>query len=401
MRILSFFPIVRPGEDNIWYSGGEIKFIEISKRWIKLGNEVHVIGSDYAYQLSSRYGFNPTKYYVYKTMKPWWAILINIKRALNKLPSGEFDFIYCPDEAFLFLIPSVLFKNGLKIPLIISANLFTSKDLSFISSIKSVFNLHARDKFVFKKIVLSIPSAFLVYIRNIFLRLVDFIFVVSNQNKEFLKRLGIEDKRIYAISSAIDYTFIKNQNLNPEEEKIYDVCFMAEINPRKGIFDLINMWKMLINIKHDAMLIIIGTGEMVYLDKVRNFIKEHNLIKNIKLAGFVTGKRKYRLMNKSKIFVYPSYNESFAQVICEAMACGLPVIAYNLPVYYEWYLNDIIYVEKGDLKNLMNKTLALLNNDKLRRRMASRGFRRANQYDYDRLVENQLEVIVRVLNLKD
>ena len=103
------------------------------------------------------------------------------------------------------------------------------------------------------------------------------------------------------------------------------------------------------------------------------------------------------MLKESKVFVFPSYAEGFAQVVCEAMACGLPVIAYDLPEYKEWYGEHIAYVQTGDLNDLLHKTLQLLRNKKLRDEMGRKGVMRAKNYSWDSVSEYELEVITRTL----
>jgi glycosyltransferase involved in cell wall biosynthesis len=111
------------------------------------------------------------------------------------------------------------------------------------------------------------------------------------------------------------------------------------------------------------------------------------------MLGFVLGDEKYQIMKRSRIFVFPSYLETFGQAICEAMACGLPIIAYHLPVYDEWYGDNIFRVNKGDKDDLCHSIIHLLENKKLRDKMGSKGQSIAKQYSWENVAKYQLEII--------
>ena len=47
------------------------------------------------------------------------------------------------------------------------------------------------------------------------------------------------------------------------------------------------------------------------------------------------GLDKYKILNNSKCFLFPSYYESFGIVYLEAISLGVPVFEYDLPIYQD------------------------------------------------------------------
>ena len=120
---------------------------------------------------------------------------------------------------------------------------------------------------------------------------------------------------------------------------------IREINPRSDIQkeNIVLTVGRLISTKHhdelikifhsinhlDWKLVIVGYDHLKQKNKQRlnDLVKELNLEKNILLVDKQKDIDKYYL--KSKIFAFTSSSEGFPNVIGEAMAAGLPVIAYD------------------------------------------------------------------------
>jgi glycosyltransferase involved in cell wall biosynthesis len=228
-------------------------------------------------------------------------------------------------------------------------------------------------------------------VRTSFLKKADLIFAVSRYLKDLLLKAGMDEKRIYITASGIDYNYISS--IYDSKKKMFDACFIGAIIPRKGVFDLVRAWSKVVKVKPHAKLVIIGYGSGFYYNNIKEFILHHNLQNNILMAGFVSEKEKYELLKQSKIFIFLSYLESFSQVICEALACGLPVIAYNLPVFKEFYDQSILYVNIGDVEEVATKIIELLGNEDLRKEMGQTGHNIAKRYDWENIAKQQIEII--------
>lgn len=393
MKILCFFPIERPVESRLIFTGGEMRFIEVCKRWVQLGHEVHVVGSEYACRLFEEYGFKPLAYaYKPSFSAPMIRHYTSIKRALSKVPAKDFDFIYT-HETFICTVTSVLMKKKLRVPLVIGFNLLCPYETSVLSSLIGTYRF-CETRFVPLRLGRSLGLAFQTYLRNLLSRKIDLIFAVSKVTKGLLEKMGVNNERIYVVGPGLDFEYV--QNINPENKR-YDACFLGLIQPRKGVFDLITLWREVLKRKPDAKLLIMGGGQKLSIEKMKSLIQKYDLHDNIKMTGFVSEEEKFKLMKQSKIFIFPSYHEGFAQVICEAMACKLPVVAYDLPGYKEWYGNDVTYVKKRDMNSLLNATLTLLEDDTLRREMGEKALKRVKQYDWNKLAKKEIDIITQKL----
>jgi glycosyltransferase involved in cell wall biosynthesis len=294
---------------------------------------------------------------------------------IRKIPNEPIDFIYCPYELFEWICASVLVKNKLKIPLVVSINLFEPHEIS-----------------TFPLFILRYKT----YFRNLFLKKSDLIFCASNEIKNWLIRLGIDSSRLISIGSGISIDDIKSVG---SQKKVYDACFMGDLIPRKGIIDLIYVWKNVTKEIPEAKLLVIGKAwSEEYEQKIKYLVKRYALQNNISFTGFLAGKEKYKLMKQSKIFIFPSYLESFGQVVCEALACELPIVAYNLPALREHYGDLIMYVQKGDIKGMSRTVVDLLRNyDSQLTTVMKLGMEKAEEYSWENIASRMLEIIVQKL----
>ena len=103
--------------------------------------------------------------------------------------------------------------------------------------------------------------------------------------------------------------------------------FMGRLSAEKGVVVMIDAWKQL-----DVPLKIRGVG-MLEPD-VRSFAATRS---NVEIGPWVPANAKYELIKGAGFLVWPSqgYCETFGNVVAEAYACGVPVIASRTGVAEE------------------------------------------------------------------
>jgi len=220
----------------------------------------------------------------------------------------------------------------------------------------------------------------------------DLIFVVNEATKDHFIRRGFPPKKVVVVGNGIPYNFINNINI---DNKIYDGVFLARLVKRKGIYDLIKIWKIVIRKNTTAKLCIIGGGSEK--EKLKMLIESEKLKENVILTGVVSEEEKYKIMKSSRVFVYPSYYESWGVVIAEAMACGLPVVAYHAPIYEEVFGEHIFTVEVGNYKKIAEKVLDILQNPQNYKEMVENAKNFVARYSWKEVAEHQLRNIVDIV----
>ena len=109
------------------------------------------------------------------------------------------------------------------------------------------------------------------------------------------------------------------------------VLFLSRINPIKGTEYLIDAWAQLPEqLRIDWELHIAGNSvPKKYIHTLKTKVTDMKLQDSIKFVGPITGEAKMRKYQDSNLFILPTLNENFGNVVAEAMMCECPVITTN------------------------------------------------------------------------
>jgi glycosyltransferase involved in cell wall biosynthesis len=166
-------------------------------------------------------------------------------------------------------------------------------------------------------------------------RKADAIIACSKATAEVLTtRSRIDPEKIHILYNFVDLK--RFHASHPFSFKGQNIAFAGRIEKRKG-------WREFIKVaphfkgKNGLSFYMAGTGtEVKKLDRRLRKIDDSN----IKYLGFVKDMRTY--YQQMDILVIPSHFEPMGMVAVEAMACGIPVLAANVPG-----LNEIVKHEEN------------------------------------------------------
>ena len=222
----------------------------------------------------------------------------------------------------------------------------------------------------------------------------DAIFVYRSPEGKALKEYFVKEKfsgKIFEVENGIDLDLLSR--IIPEKKDI-DACFAAGLRENKGIFDLIEIWRLVCEKRKNAKLVTIGSGRQELISKMRDLIAKYKLSNNIEFTGFIPHQEKlFRVIKRGKIFISPSYEEGWGIAVCEAMGCGLPVIAWDLPVYKGLFPQGMITVPIKNTDKFADEIVALLENHKLLKKMGKDAFKVASKYDWNIIAERELKLM--------
>jgi glycosyltransferase involved in cell wall biosynthesis len=202
----------------------------------------------------------------------------------------------------------------------------------------------------------------------------------------------------HLIENPIDPNFFDVER-KPEPGRL---LFVGTVVPRKQVLDLVNgMGKLKEITDVPAHLRIVGPAwDAAYESEVKNAIESGNLGEHITLTGGVSQEDLVEEFRRADALVLASREETAPQVIAQAFACGLPVIASRAGgVPYMVRDNETaLLFDPGDIPEFASQVKRYLESDDLKQQMSATVRAEAPQrFHPDHIAEQTLEVYRRIV----
>ena len=212
---------------------------------------------------------------------------------------------------------------------------------------------------------------------------------------DIVKNFKLPEKKIRVIYNGIDIDNVRRMAseridmLNGYEGKI--IVTACRLNAQKDFFTLLNAFKEVLR-KIASKLVIVGDGEL--REEIVRYAKDINVEKDLVITGFQ--ENPYKFMKRADVFVLSSFFEGFGNVIVEAMALGVPVVATDCPSGPAEIVQDGINGFLVPIKNhhiMADRLLKLLTDEDLKGNITEQGRLRAECFRVEPMIEQFRKVI--------
>lgn len=195
--------------------------------------------------------------------------------------------------------------------------------------------------------------------------------VNSQETPHLLRALGVPEEKILVLPSL--YLDLEMFRPLPDVPKCYDVLFVGRLVANKGIFSLLEAFKLVRQTHPAARLSLLGQGPLRGAVEAR--ISALGLRDAVKMTARLDNPQEVaRLYNQSKMLVCASTAEGGPRVTVEAMACGTAVISTPVGVMPELLRDgENGFIWHWDVAELVQKIRRLLDDDTLRQQMGAAG----------------------------
>jgi len=235
--------------------------------------------------------------------------------------------------------------------------------------------------------------------------LCDHVIAVSRFVADRLKKVyRVPDKKISIVYNGIDTEFFCRKSEKEigylkkrlQIENSNKVILFVRPSPRKGLHHLVQAMPIIKRRNRNIKLVVVGKPiPDGYEEYVKKLSTKLGIEDDIILVGKVARNDLATLYSLSQVYVLPSFYDALPTSVLEAMACKVPVVAYNVGGIPEMVQNGTtgFLVEKGDIISLAQKIELVLSDDLLARRLGEVSRSRVkNRFSCEVMSKNILNV---------
>lgn len=220
------------------------------------------------------------------------------------------------------------------------------------------------------------------------------IFVLAKAFKDELEAWGVKVPICLSTTKVDDKLLV---NYNPAVHRngiVKNLLFLARIEKAKGVFIAIDSYRILKAKFPDLSLTVVGDG--ADLPKVKQCVEKYKL-KDVIIAGRLSGKELINAYVKADVLLLPSYGEGMPTVVLEAMAFGLPVFSRKVGGLNDFFENGKMGYITDSLKaeDFANAILSYIENPLLTREVSIYNAQYAQEHFMASNVARQIENILK------
>lgn len=224
------------------------------------------------------------------------------------------------------------------------------------------------------------------------------IIAVSNAAKKATEKYFPGE--YWIIPNGVNINFF-NPDIKPLEEYLNHyprLLFVGRFEPRKGLKYLLQALPIIKKEFPNFLLLVVGKGVLGY--SYQEYLSPE-VKKNVVFCGAVPLEKLPKFYATCDIFVAPSIGaESFGIVLLEAMACGKPIVASNIPGYREILENgkEGFLVKPCDYQEIAEKVIELAKDNQKAKEMGRFGREKALNYSWEKISDRVENFYYQVIN---
>lgn len=187
------------------------------------------------------------------------------------------------------------------------------------------------------------------------------VMVLSNSWSAFIEKIAPKAQ----VDIIYNYVKVPDRHTESMHDGVVKILFLGLLGKRKGIYDLVEVANRLKNKGLSFEFWIGGNGEF---EKVNSLVEENKLTDCIKMLGWIDKQTKEQYLEKTDIYILPSYNEGLPMSVLEAMSWQIPVISTSVGGIPELIRDreDGFIVEPGNLDQIESALEELIASESLR-----------------------------------
>jgi glycosyltransferase involved in cell wall biosynthesis len=254
------------------------------------------------------------------------------------------------------------------------------------SGCKTVFHLHGA---CFDDFVAGSNGLMRRWIRHT-LEKSSTVIALSSRWADFLRGFA-PGARVVVIPNSVPLPPLSEDRVQPAR-----ILFLGQVEPRKGIYELVEAISLLRARFPQVELAIGGQGE---LEQVRKRAQELGVLDRLDLLGWVTAGRKQEELARAAVFCLPSHAEGLPMAMLEAMAAGKAIVVSGVGGIPDAVTDrdNGLMVQPGDAGGLAEALARVLGDEQERKRLGRRARATIEERFESGVVVGQISAVYRQL----
>lgn len=147
----------------------------------------------------------------------------------------------------------------------------------------------------------------------------------ERMREDLIQNFCFKPDSVLTINNPLTDKFSREIDCKPTDERDKYILYVGRFEKQKGLDMLLNAFAMLSH--KDIKLLLIGKGSLK--EKIQELAKQLDIEKRVEIISFTKNIEEY--YRKALLTVMSSYFEGFPNVLSESIACGTPVVSFDLP----------------------------------------------------------------------
>lgn len=238
---------------------------------------------------------------------------------------------------------------------------------------------------------------------KLFIHFVHQVICVSEAVKDCLLDIfHLPQNKLTVVTNGIS---LPRRVVHHSNKSSYNITTIGALNWVKNYNDMINIVELTVKKSKSPtfQLNIIGDGKE--RKNIENLIKNKKLEKYVNLKGHLLSLDEiHEQLYLSDLYIQTSFTESFGLGILEAMAYGVPVIAYDtgaIPELLDKQTGVLIPFNKNEkvrTKIFADKIVELIQDNKLRNSLGKNGVAKSKNFSIEKTTKKYIEVVESIIS---
>jgi len=169
---------------------------------------------------------------------------------------------------------------------------------------------------------------------------------------------------------------------------------VGRIDEGKGTSELLSAWEGIISDHPTARLEIAGEGSL--RSSMVSEASRRGLSQHVQFRGFLDDGDIAKLQDRSRFFITLSRTEGFGMATAEALAAGLPVVAWDIPPFEEVYgsCKAVFLCRQGDMKEVVSRSIMLLTISETEwNELSAQASTYSHRFSWENAAKNELQAL--------